>query len=253
LGENERALTYATAALETDLTISGTVLPMVRTVAFSIQGRALAALGRTSEAAASFEASAELAQQYGLYLLQAFAYRDLKLLILDRLVGEQSEQGKQCSRQLGHVLRRLKGPAETLTPMLDGLDAAALMCLPPPDPSFQMAYTPEEDLATGALRRELAGLRLKGLRDRAKQLGVDDDTLEDALDAEDSKSAVIALILAANEAAEDVGSQSAQQEAALRTELKGLRLKALRKRARDAGIDSASIEDTTDRQENGTF
>ena len=48
-----------------------------------------------------------------------------------------------------------------------------------------------------SLRAELSGLRLKDLRIRAKDAGVSSDDLEDAVDADDPKSATIELLLRA--------------------------------------------------------
>ena len=47
------------------------------------------------------------------------------------------------------------------------------------------------------LRDELTPLKLSAVRRRAKEVGVDEDSLEDAVDAEDAKRAVIELIAAA--------------------------------------------------------
>jgi hypothetical protein len=105
-------------------------------------------------------------------------------------------------------------------------------------------YTPADYSAATAVRKKLKDMRLKDLRKKAKDLGVDEDTLEDALDADDSKAAVIALIIDASEAADRDVKQCPQKELLL--ELQGLRLKELRKRARDAGVDADSLEDTTD-------
>lgn len=78
------------------------------------------------------------------------------------------------------VLRKLKGPAELLTPLLDGLDADDIMSLPPPDAGYRVDYddvfaeeeeVKVEDAATAALREELYGLSLKGLR-KVRALGV---------------------------------------------------------------------------------
>eukprot|EP01046_Picozoa_sp_COSAG06_P059558 COSAG06_NODE_12358_length_1391_cov_1.183437_1_plen_360_part_10 len=205
----------------------------------NICGRALASLGRTSEAAEAFELAISEAHQYGFFMLEAFCLRDLKRLVLDNhQIADSSMHG---ARRLGAVLRRLIGPVDQLTSLMDGLNVSELLALPAPDSSNAVQET---EAAT--LRTELQGLRLKGLRDRAKQMGVDEDTLEDALDEEDSSAAVIALILAATEAAAHAATDVAAQDTVLRAELEGLRLKALRQRARDAGVDSDVLEDVTD-------
>ena len=97
-----------------------------------MQGRALAALGRTSEAASAFETAAEVAHDHGLWLYEAFALRDLKLCVLDAM-----GHGEHGARRLGAALRQLVGPADLLTPMMKGLDAAELMTLPAPEAEYK--------------------------------------------------------------------------------------------------------------------
>ena len=189
LGEHDKMLVYTTAALETDLTKAGTQLPSDRTHAYSMRGRAHAALGHTAEAAAAFESAAEEAHRYGYFLWEVFALRDLKLLVLDGM--DHSEHG---SRRLGAALRMLKGPASTLSPMLKGYDdAAQLMALPPPDSACVVVY--EEESAETSLRRELSGLKLKALRQRAKAAGMSADGLESAMDSDDPEEALTVFLL----------------------------------------------------------
>ena len=65
------------------------------------------------------------------------------------------------------------------TPLLGGLDAAELMTLAPPGANYQIVYKEAEDSPTEeeALGKELEVLRLKDLRRKAKELGVDNDAL----------------------------------------------------------------------------
>ena len=91
-------------------------------------------------------------------------------------------------------MRRLTGPAQLLTPLLDGLDATELAAMPEPDAAYKLSY--EETPAT-KLRGELAGMKLKALKVRARDLGVDEELLADADDADDIRGAVVGLILAA--------------------------------------------------------
>jgi lambda repressor-like predicted transcriptional regulator len=95
---------------------------------------------------------------------------------------------------------------------------------------------PHVETAETALRQELQGLRLKELRKRAREAGVDEEALENSTDAPDPKSAVIALLL-------ELSDASSAGDAALRQELQGLRLKELRKMAREAGVDDNALED----------
>eukprot|EP01046_Picozoa_sp_COSAG06_P038821 COSAG06_NODE_4516_length_4188_cov_1.828320_5_plen_152_part_01 len=99
--------------------------------------------------------------------------------------------------------------------------------------------------SVAALRQQLGELRVKELRARAKTEGVDEDALEDTTDSDDPKQAVIELLLRHLRPAS--GAQDAQDaHAALRSELEGLRVKELRARAKQAGVDEDALEDTTD-------
>ncbi len=95
------------------------------------------------------------------------------------------------------------------------------------------------------LESELAGLKLKGLKKRAKSCGVSEELLEDADDADDVRRAVIDLILdAMNSAGERETDAEARQ--ALESELAGLKLKGLKKRAKSCGVSEELLEDADD-------
>ena len=94
--------------------------------------------------------------------------------------------------------------------------------------------------ASDPLRAELGGLRLKALLSRARADGVDADSLEDAMDNDDPKQAVIELLV--QRASSDAGAG----QDALRRELSGLRLKELRARAKGAGVGADDLEEATD-------
>ena len=51
--------------------------------------------------------------------------------------------------------------------------------------------------AEPTLQTELQGLRIKELRDRAKQAALDDDAIDDALDSDDPKGAIVDVLLQA--------------------------------------------------------
>eukprot|EP01043_Picozoa_sp_COSAG02_P005076 COSAG02_NODE_135_length_34565_cov_80.368856_30_plen_1468_part_00 len=139
IGRHDKALKYATAGLNPDLTEGGTTGPTSRVTLMLIQGRAHAALGRTSDAGMAFTSAANEAHTYGLHLYEMQALRDLKLSVLDNL-----GHGDHGARKLGAVLRLLKGSAEQLTPMLKGLDSSELMALPPPDANYSVVYAQDE-------------------------------------------------------------------------------------------------------------
>ena len=120
---------------------------------------------------------------------EAFALRDLKLCVLDAM--GHADHG---SRRLGAVLRKLSSPAELLTPMLKGLDAAALLALDAPEGGYELVYEIEHGSMV-ALRQELECLGLRELRRRAKEAGVEEEALEEALDTDAPKVVVIELLL----------------------------------------------------------
>ena len=99
-----------------------------------------------------------------------------------------------------------------------------------------------EDVAQEALRDELKGLTLMSLQKRVAIAGITGDELEDAMEADDPKAATIQLLLA-HEAAR---STNAPDRAELESELAKLKVKALKKRARAAGVDEERLEDSDD-------
>ena len=237
LDEHERALPYLAAALSPDLSKAGSQAPTVRATGLLMQARAYAALGRTAEAAKSFEGCAEVANRYQLWLLEAFALRDLKLCVLDEM-----GHGEHGARRLGAALRLLTGPAELLTPMLKGLDAAEVMAMGAPEAGYECVYT-EEDADVAALRVELGGLKLMALQKRAMSEGIDEDRVEDAMEAAEPKAKLIELLVERH-----VSAAGDEKDRELTT-LQGLSIKELRRKARHAGVDEDHLEDTVDEAE----
>ena len=84
-----------------------------------------------------------------------YALRDLKLLVLDN-----TGQGEHGARRLGAALRQLVGPAARLTPLLQGLDAAQLMALPPPGSGQPSANAEEGVPPEGAVAQAGRSLTL---------------------------------------------------------------------------------------------
>eukprot|EP01052_Picozoa_sp_SAG31_P082657 SAG31_NODE_42722_length_270_cov_0.637427_1_plen_89_part_11 len=79
--------------------------------------------------------------------------------------------------------------------MLKGLDAAELLSLPPPDTGYRVVY--EAESAETALRRELDGLKLKDLRQRAKAAGMPASELEAAMDSDEPEELFIDFVVQA--------------------------------------------------------
>jgi hypothetical protein len=106
---------------------------------------------------------------------------------------------------------------------------------------YEVVFEAEDPIRT-ALRQELQRLRLTELCPRAKEGGVDDNTLVDAIDTDDPKGAVIEILLECElrpAAVEDGDTE-------LRAELQGLRVPALSKRATSEGISQGKIETAMD-------
>eukprot|EP01052_Picozoa_sp_SAG31_P042253 SAG31_NODE_6654_length_1935_cov_2.828976_1_plen_464_part_01 len=103
-----------------------------------------------------------------------------------------------------------------------------------------------------ALKHELSRMKLKALKGRARELGVDEQQLEDVDDADDIRGAVIALIVAASESPSyhqrfaDTNTDDADR---LASDLQGLHLKALRQRAKDIGITRDALDAAMDTDE----
>ena len=105
----------------------------------------------------------------------------------------------------------------------------------------------DADARKAALTAELAQLKLRALKDRARSTGVDEDDLEEADDAVDIKSAVIALILTkeCGTAGPPPSALPAQPDR-LRAELSGMKISALRKRALASGVDADCVDEAID-------
>ena len=81
---------------------------------------------------------------------------------------------------------------------------------------------PADGGAAAALREELGALRPASLSRRAKAEGIDEERVDDAFDSDDPRATLIEMVVAhACEA-----SSNAPEEAELRSELEGMRLKA---------------------------
>ena len=111
----------------------------------------------------------------------------------------------------------------------------------PPAPQAHSRWLPMAEEGTpppeAELRAELAAMKVKALKKRAKEAGVDEEKIEDADDAHDVKSTVIELIVAAE--------RGATLEK-LRAELSAMKVTALKKRAKEVGVDEEKLEDADD-------
>ena len=97
--------------------------------------------------------------------------------------------------------------------------------------------TDERASSTAGASAELQVMRVKALKLRAAEMGVDPEAIADADDADDIKAAVIRLILNHKEPA---------AEEALRATLGAMKVKALKQRAAEEGVDGEAINDADD-------
>ena len=116
-----------------------------------------------------------------------------------------------------------------------------------------LAREPPPDRVAGeataaALRGSLAGVKTSQLRKRCVAAGVSEEDLEVADDAADSHAALVELLLAHEQAHEQVeqAHEQVEPDAGLRAELEGMRKGALRKRAVAAGVDESAQEQAAD-------
>jgi hypothetical protein len=173
---------------------------------------------------------------------EAYALRDLKLCALDKM-----GHGEHGSRLLGASLRRLTGPTQMLTEMLDGVDAAAMMALPEPEPGYALGPAAGEGTAAQvASRRELTGMKLSALRRRAQAEGVDDGAMEAASDGDDERRDLVQLIMAQQQPWDDQGAAVDSEQLELRAKLGSLKMSALRRRAVADGVRSEQMDAAAD-------
>jgi hypothetical protein len=203
LKQHEKVLLYTEAAMG-PLAEAGSQLPSLVILCWTMQGRAYAGLGRMGEAGRAFERAVDEAHVYGLALFEMQALRDLKLLVLD---GMGSGEGEHGSRRLGAALRQLVSPADKLTPMLKGLDAAELMRLAAPDSSYRVVHAdaaaaaesqqyPEMELHNAARKAELEAMSVLALHKRAMGAGLDvTTTLKNAMSSPSPKQELVRLLL----------------------------------------------------------
>ena len=117
----------------------------------------------------------------------------------------------------------------------------------------------KEEAAAGAariraLRTELEAMKPRALKKRAAEVGVDEEKLDEADDADDVKGTIIALIIEKAEGgsvdsdAAGVAAAAAAEAALaqLREELEGLKPRALKKRAAEEGVDEDEADEADD-------
>jgi DNA-binding phage protein len=168
----------------------------------------------------------------------------------------QQLRAELAGMKQGALSRRAREAGVTAEQLEDALDeddpTAAVV-------ELIVRATPLDADVSGALRAELAGLKQGALSRRAREAGVTDEQLDDALDADDPKEAVVELIVRAmasgagaaaagaraSWAAPDV-AQAAAAGPSLREELAEFRNKQLKTRAKAGGASEHQIDDVDD-------
>eukprot|EP01052_Picozoa_sp_SAG31_P000494 SAG31_NODE_14_length_37953_cov_109.719660_28_plen_555_part_00 len=105
-----------------------------------------------------------------------------------------------------------------------------------------------DDSAIAALRSELRDLKSRALWKRAEAAGLSEEAMEEAEEADDEKAALIELLVAEHQqelpmATGGRGGGDDPAIAALRSELRDLKSRALRKRAEAAGLSEEAMEE----------
>eukprot|EP01052_Picozoa_sp_SAG31_P043431 SAG31_NODE_7230_length_1748_cov_21.537902_1_plen_380_part_10 len=99
--------------------------------------------------------------------------------------------------------------------------------------------------AERALRDELGRLKPSALRKRARELGLDEERVDEAEDSDDPRAVLIDLLVSAALSREPAASEPAPDDVArsvLRSQLQELKISALRKRARELGCDEQKVD-----------
>ena len=106
------------------------------------------------------------------------------------------------------------------------------------------AVVPSVSAQERTLRKELDGMKVSELKKRARSMGVPDEALDAAEDGEGPvRDAVVELIVAQSHAK---ASAASAKEQALRSELSGLKMSVLKKRALSCSVDEQSLEGADD-------
>ena len=256
LGQYEKALAYANKALDKDQTQGGSPVAWQYSLAHRCRGRILAAAGQMDNARDAFEAALSCIALRGYWLFEALAVHDLN----EHVLKPSGELRDGAEHRLAPMLQKLVSPAESLEALLQRqpgpCDKAAArqavqsisVKVATPQPSAQGSVSAvvyeAEDKATD-LRREYEGLQLKELRKRAKDAGMLADALDQAMDSDAPKEELIAFLIRQQAASAD----SRACDAALLSELQALRLKELRKRAKDVGATGEELDAAMDEDE----
>jgi hypothetical protein len=104
--------------------------------------------------------------------------------------------------------------------------------------------------AVEALWSELAGMKMSQLRKQAKAANVENEKVEEAMDSDDPRESMVALIISVK-SAELRGSEAGTQIAdmaveALRSELAGMKMSQLVKQAKAANVENEKVEEAMD-------
>ena len=173
---------------------------------------------------------------------------DVKAAVINLILTAETSGSPMVQQKMREDLQKLKVSALKKQAVSAGIAAEALEEADDADDTksavIELLISQEcQELQPKAdphdsLRLELARLRLKELRARAKAEGVDTEQMEDALDSDQPKKAVIELLVGIASVAES-----------MRLQLSGLRLKELRARAKQAGHSTELLEEAADSEE----
>ena len=128
--------------------------------------------------------------------------------------------------------------AEPEKPPPASAPAPAPAAAPAPPPAAEPEAAADDGEDVDAFEAELRGMKLSELRAQAKDMRVDTDELEEALDSNEPKEALVQLLIERKEEMEED-----------RAELEAMKMSELREMALDLGVDEEDLEDVLDDEE----
>ena len=100
-----------------------------------------------------------------------------------------------------------------------------------------------DTVATSVLRAELAAMKLSVLKRRGLAAGVEPEAMDQVLDEDDPKAAMVEILVAAEREARLSAQSTKEKEVeALRAELGSLKLSAVRRRAIESGVSEENLD-----------
>jgi tetratricopeptide (TPR) repeat protein len=231
LGQYDKALQWATKALNKDQTQGGCPAGRTHSLAHRCRGRILAAAGQMDNAREAFEAAVSCIKHRGYWLLEALALNDLN----EHVLRDGSDH------RLNLMLRKLVGPTESLEALMKAQPGPCDRSLAEAQVGVDVAEV--EDSATAALREEVQGMQLRALQQRATAEVDDEARVDAAMDSENPKDALVALLISQYSALAATHQAETQSR---RNELQQMKMSSLAKQVEEMNVEDDKIEQAMD-------